>query len=556
MSMIRGVVTPVVTERRTLKGMISLSSAEAVPELASELSEAVERIIERTGVAHDSNPARLLDYVVTETANGRADRLKAFTIAQDVFRRGDNFDASNDSIVRVEMKRLREILDHYYATVGEEDPVRISVPKGTYVPQISRLTTTAHKAGEVEETSVSAGRARQLRRGTVFSLGAAGLCAMALFAWMSLGGEVDSGEGEPSMRIEASEGTARAAYSVAVDTLSHFSNIELSTGGLYAEAGRAANYQLILAPAGAQTLAQLRVNDTGEVISSRVFSDEQITEEADASELSDFEVWLGQVATRNGLIEADFIRRGAYSGDFACSVLTEAYFTNQTDARHLAARDCILERLSAGHDSARLRIDLAKLYREEHSDQRNLMPGDPLMRAAREARAAIALDRFDANAYYALMSVLFALGATEEGIAMGERSLELNPFDGEAVGGFAARINIVGQHERALELFEVSRRLTPGGVAWRDYGYFLAHLGLGDLQAAAAAGIGLRGSGNELYLAAVAISASIRGDEALARETKQMLLEQEPDIRWMYERRAYDADLIDKIMMQLEAIQV
>ncbi len=539
-----------------MESMIFETSAEADPERASELSAAVERIIQRTGVAPDSNPGRLLSYVVAETAAGRADRLKAFTIGQDVFRRGAKFDASNDSIVRVEMKRLREILDHYYATAGEEDPVRISVPKGTYVPEISRLTATAHEAVEVGETIDTAGRARQLRHGVVFLLGAAGLCAVALFAWMSLRSEVVSGEGNPTLAIEVSEGTAPDTYGVALDTLSHFSNIDLWADDLAAKAGRTADYQLILIPTGAQTLAQLRVNDTGEVISSRVFSNEYFAEATDASGLNDFKVWLGQAATRNGLIEADFIRRGAYSGDFACSVLTEAYFTNQTDARHLAARDCILERLSAGHDSARLRIDLAKLYREEHSDQRNLMSGDPLVRAAKEARAAIALDRFDANAYYALMSVLFASGAAEEGISMGERSLELNPFDGEAVGGFAARINIVGQHERALELFEVSRRLTPGGVAWRDYGYFLAHLGLGDLQAAAAAGIGLKGIDNELYLAAVAISASIRGDEALARETKQMLLEREPDIRWMFERRAYDADLIDKIMRQLEAIQV
>ena len=35
-----------------------------------------------------------------------------------------------------------------------------------------------------------------------------------------------------------------------------------------------------------------------------------------------------------------------------------------------------------------------------------------------------------------------------------------------------------------------------------------------------------------------------------------MLLEREPHIRWMFERRAYDSDLIDKLMRQMEAIQV
>jgi hypothetical protein len=29
----------------------------------------------------------------------------------------------------------------------------------------------------------------------------------------------------------------------------------------------------------------------------------------------------------------------------------------------------------------------------------------------------------------------------------------------------------------------------------------------------------------------------------------------EPDLRWMFERRAYDADLIDKVMRLLDSIQ-
>ncbi len=544
------------TERKAQEGENVQSSIEGNPAGDLELSAALERIIRQTGMAPDSNPARLLSYIVAETNAGRADRLKAFTIGQDVFRRGPEFDASKDSIVRVEMKRLREILEHYYATAGEMDLVRISVPKGSYVPRLTRLVAPAQDAVQTVPEAGASGRSRRFGRSGSVLVAAAILCAAAFLYLSGFRSNSASGQGEPSLRIVVVDGTTSAAYGAASSILSRFSNIDLLTEGHESEAGRKADYELLLVPTDAATLAQLRVGETGLMLSSKVFADADFADGMNSSDFNSFQVWLGQAASRNGLIESDYVRRGAYSGDFTCSVLTEAYFADQTDAHHLAARDCILARIRDGHDSARLRVDLALLYREEHSDQRNLMPGDPLVRAAQEAQAAIALDRFDANAYYALMTVHFASGAVREGIAMGERSLELNPFDGEALGGFAARINYVGGHERALALFDASRKLTPGGVTWRDYGYFLAHLGMGDLQAAASAGIGLKGLDNELYLAAVAISASIRGNDTLARETKRTLLEREPDLRWMFERRAYDADLIDKIMRLLDSIQV
>jgi len=39
-----------------------------------------------------------------------------------------------DPIVRVEAGRLRRALEHYYLTAGKNDPVRLKIPKGSYVP--------------------------------------------------------------------------------------------------------------------------------------------------------------------------------------------------------------------------------------------------------------------------------------------------------------------------------------------------------------------------------------------------------------------------------------
>jgi len=80
---------------------------------------------------------RFLDYLVTNTLAGNADRLKGYTIAVEVFDRKEDFDPSLDAIVRVEATRLRNKLREYYDTLGKQDRVRIDFPKGGYTLEIS-----------------------------------------------------------------------------------------------------------------------------------------------------------------------------------------------------------------------------------------------------------------------------------------------------------------------------------------------------------------------------------------------------------------------------------
>ncbi|WP_025030360.1 hypothetical protein [Nitratireductor aquibiodomus] len=87
--------------------------------------------------ASDRN-RRFLRFVVEETLAGRADRIKAFTIAVDVFGRDASFDATVDPIVRIAAGQLRKSLRDYYAGPGKTDPVHISIPLGAYVPVFER----------------------------------------------------------------------------------------------------------------------------------------------------------------------------------------------------------------------------------------------------------------------------------------------------------------------------------------------------------------------------------------------------------------------------------
>ncbi len=75
-----------------------------------------------------------LRFVVEEKLAGRASRLKGYTIATRVFARGDDFDAAQDPVVRIQAGRLRRALERFYLVAGGRDPIVIDIPKGRYIP--------------------------------------------------------------------------------------------------------------------------------------------------------------------------------------------------------------------------------------------------------------------------------------------------------------------------------------------------------------------------------------------------------------------------------------
>ncbi len=80
----------------------------------------------------------LLKYVVKQTLAGNADSVKAYTVAVEAFGRKSDFDQSNDPIVSIQARRLRQSLERYYETAGKYDPIRIDISKGTYVPSFEK----------------------------------------------------------------------------------------------------------------------------------------------------------------------------------------------------------------------------------------------------------------------------------------------------------------------------------------------------------------------------------------------------------------------------------
>ena len=96
----------------------------------------VERMAASPIFAQGGRMVALLRYLVAAALAGNDDELNQYRIAIDVMGRDARFDPALDSIVRVEMGRLRSKLVEFYATEGAADPVRLSLPKGHYRPSI------------------------------------------------------------------------------------------------------------------------------------------------------------------------------------------------------------------------------------------------------------------------------------------------------------------------------------------------------------------------------------------------------------------------------------
>ena len=98
----------------------------------AEIRAQLERILRSKCFETAGRASKFLRYVVEETVAGRAERLKGYTLAVEVFERSADFDAQTDPLVRVEAGRLRRRLIEYYADEGRSDPLLLELPRGSY----------------------------------------------------------------------------------------------------------------------------------------------------------------------------------------------------------------------------------------------------------------------------------------------------------------------------------------------------------------------------------------------------------------------------------------
>ena len=108
-----------------------------------EIHVEAERILASRSFARSERLRRFLRFVVDSALEEKQEQLKEYVLGVEVYQKTADFDPRLDSTVRVEASRLRAKLREYYEAEGRDDPVRIELPKGAYVPLFRRAEPSA-----------------------------------------------------------------------------------------------------------------------------------------------------------------------------------------------------------------------------------------------------------------------------------------------------------------------------------------------------------------------------------------------------------------------------
>ncbi|MDP5221013.1 adenylate cyclase [Ruegeria sp. 2205SS24-7] len=104
---------------------------------AKDVRVALQRLVGSQTFAGSQRLQDFLIYVVEESINGRADEIRAKTIAMDVYGATMSEMARRENVVRVDAGRLRRKLAEYYVEDGRDEVTVFDLPKGGYAPEIS-----------------------------------------------------------------------------------------------------------------------------------------------------------------------------------------------------------------------------------------------------------------------------------------------------------------------------------------------------------------------------------------------------------------------------------
>ena len=117
------------------ESVISQSGLQQVLPGASTLTEELDQLLASKTFSRSEQLKRLLVYLRDATVSTDPAVWSETSIGANAFGRRD-FNPKLDTIVRVEMRRLRQKLDEYYAGEGAGSPVRVRFERNTYRPYV------------------------------------------------------------------------------------------------------------------------------------------------------------------------------------------------------------------------------------------------------------------------------------------------------------------------------------------------------------------------------------------------------------------------------------
>ncbi|HEV2578922.1 MAG TPA: hypothetical protein VGU25_17080 [Acidobacteriaceae bacterium] len=101
------------------------------------IREQLESLVQDHVFRSSKRSVQFLRYVVEQTLNGAADRIKERTIGVEVFHRDPSYDTNVDHIVRTAAIELRKRLSIYYGDDKHRSELRMVMVPGSYIPHFA-----------------------------------------------------------------------------------------------------------------------------------------------------------------------------------------------------------------------------------------------------------------------------------------------------------------------------------------------------------------------------------------------------------------------------------
>ena len=505
----------------------------------SEIQAQIERIRSSNEFHAPRRGRRFLDYIVDETLAGRADYLKAYTIAQEVFARDASFDAQNDPVVRIEAGRIRRALERYYLVAGQHDPIIITIPKGGYVPCFSRAypSSVAYRSEKDEATdrgllvsrpeparSVEPGEPPRGRLSLWWYGIAASVAVVALILayYLGLGSFLSLRSPGPAAPASMSAGLPRVIVEPFEDISSSGHSTDIARGLTDEVIGQLAKFKEIVvvaklpSPSDAALLpsteeprfalqGRVRLEKDRLRLSARfinrgdgsVIWASNYDRDVSVQDMLEVEADIAQrvataLAQPYGVIfQLDAARMAQSAPDdwdaYACTLSYYNYRADLNPENHAAVQDCLTQATKRLPNYSTIWALLSLTYLDELRFQYNLAPppsARPLEMATAAARRAVELDPQNARALQALMLASFFSGNVDEGLRVGAQAYAINPNDTEVAGEYGLRLALSGKWETGCELMSSAVNRTSGPRGYYEVGMAVCAFMRGDYPAA------------------------------------------------------------------------
>ncbi|WP_157016735.1 tetratricopeptide repeat protein [Mesorhizobium xinjiangense] len=465
---------------------------------AEDCRAQLARILNSADFNASERDRRFLSYVVEETLAGRGDRIKAYSVAIEVFGRDTSFDPQNDPIVRIEAGHLRRALERYYLTAGQPDPILITIPKGAYVPTFSRRpapdAAEATPSGAATKDTLAKATGKQPKNWLVLAILAVSAATVAaVFAFQPRPTRLDAAT--PAIprvlverfddlgRTEASATVASGLTQEVISQLSKFRDIVVvesadspSTSPRYVLSG-----SVSMAANAFRLQARLVNRSDGTVLWADSYHGRTTVAEILQAQADIARNVVTSLAQTYGVIyHADIANNvDAPPGDwgaYSCTLSYYAYRASLDPRAGREARNCLEKTVKRFPSYATAWALLAQISIDE---LRFRFPFDPdawqpeFDRILIMARHASELDPRNVRALHAEMSALYWKGEFEASRKVGEQAMAINPNDTDLMGSFGSSLALSGSWSDGCPLIEKARERSVG-----PFGYYESILAL------------------------------------------------------------------------------